>query len=530
MTTASDVARWKRDPVAFVEEVLIDPEVKKPFRLYEGERDLVSRGFTLTSDGRLPFAETIFAGGKKSGKTGLGACCGIYVAAVIGGPFAEVYCLANDYEQASSRVFQACVRIITASPLLKNSVRITKDRIVFTATGSFIQAVASDYQGFAGSNPSLSICDELWGFTSEASERLFDEATPSPVRKVSGRLVVTYAGFSGESQLLERLYNRGMEGTEVAPFLYESEGMLMRWAHGPDTYRGVPWITPKWIEESRKSLRPNQFLRMIHNEWVTTESAFIEMEDFDRCVDPARRPLAGEELLPVWVGVDASVKRDATGVAVVTYDYKTQKVVLVDHKILTPRKDEPVNFAALEDYLLGLRRRFAVRMVAFDPYQFASTEQRLSVLGLPMEPFVQSLPNLEQASSNLYDLFRYQRIALYPDAAIRMAMSHTVAVETPKGGTRISKSRASHHIDIIAALSFACLMAIKEGGYKWTPGWIPASAAPPVASSSRYAGGGEPDRLWCSGEDYAAWEDAQSARATIRRTAYSGKYKGCFGD
>jgi len=528
MTTPADVARWKKDPVAFIEEVLVDPETKKPFQLYEGERDFVARGFTLTPDGHLPFPEMVFSSGKKSGKTGIGACKGIYVAAVIGGPFAEVYCLANDYEQASSRVFQACVRIITASPLLRGSVKITKDRILFPATGSFIAAVASDYQGFAGSNPSLSICDELWGFTSEASERLFDEATPSPVRKVSGRLVVTYAGFSGESQLLERLYNRGLQGKEVAPFLYEQPGMLMRWAHGPDTYRGVPWIGDAWIAESRKSLRPNQFLRMIQNEWVTTESAFVEMEDFDRCVDPNLQPRASDELLPVWVGVYASVKRDATGICCVTYDYKAQKVVLVDHKILTPKKDEPVNFAALEEYLLGLRRRFAVRMVAFDPYQFASTEQRLSVLGLPMEPFVQSLPNLEQASSNLYDLFRYRRIALYPDAAIRLAMSHTVAIETSRGGTRISKSRQSHHIDIIAALSFAALMAQKEGGYKWEVGFIPASAAPPAASNSRYAGDGEPDRLWCTGQEYAQWEDRQSERATTRARAYTGRYAGFF--
>jgi hypothetical protein len=46
---------------------------------------------------------------------------------------------------------------------------------------------------------------------------LFDEAVPSPTRKVSGRLTVSYSGFEGESELLERLYKRAIAGEVVAP-------------------------------------------------------------------------------------------------------------------------------------------------------------------------------------------------------------------------------------------------------------------------------------------------------------------------
>ena len=77
----------------------------------------------------------------------------IYVAVVLAGPYGEVYCLANDYEQAATRVFQAAVRIIEASPLLRHSAKVTANRIEFRSTGTYIQACASDYSGFAGSNP-----------------------------------------------------------------------------------------------------------------------------------------------------------------------------------------------------------------------------------------------------------------------------------------------------------------------------------------------------------------------------------------
>ena len=45
---------------------------------------------------------------------------------------------------------------------------------------------------------------------------------PVPTRKISIRLTVTYAGFEGESKLLEDLYRRGLAGEQIAPDLYRS--------------------------------------------------------------------------------------------------------------------------------------------------------------------------------------------------------------------------------------------------------------------------------------------------------------------
>jgi hypothetical protein len=231
------LAVWRRDPVAFVHEVLVNPENGKPFVLYDAEVEFLRRALSLTADGRLPFGELICACPKKSGKSCLASMAAIYVAVVVGGPLAEVYCLSNDYEQSVGRVFESARRIIEASPLLRSSAKITAGEIEFRSTGSFIQAVASDYASFAGANPSLCIFDELWGYVSERSRRLWDEAVPSPVRRVSARLTVSYAGFSDESDLLEGLYVRGIAGEEVAPDLYQSDGLLCYWTH----FCRAPW-------------------------------------------------------------------------------------------------------------------------------------------------------------------------------------------------------------------------------------------------------------------------------------------------
>ena len=114
---------------------------------------------------------------------------------IYGGSFAEGYCVANDEEQAQGRVFQAVRSIVEKSPLLLREARVTQYRIEFPATGASIVAIASDYAGAAGANPTIICFDELWGYTSERSRRLWDEMVPSPARKISCRFTSTYAGF-----------------------------------------------------------------------------------------------------------------------------------------------------------------------------------------------------------------------------------------------------------------------------------------------------------------------------------------------
>ncbi len=206
---------------------------------------------------------------------------------LLGGRYAEAYCIANDLEQARGRVFEAIKRIIEASPHLAPEANITANRVTLHATGATITAIASDYAGAAGANPTISVFDELWGYTSENAWRLWDEFVPSPARKISCRLVVTHAGFSGESGLLEDLRKRGLAQPYLAPDLHAGDGMLCFWSHEPL----APWQTPEWIEQMRASLRPNQFLRMIENRFVISSETFVPLEDWDGCVDAELRPV-----------------------------------------------------------------------------------------------------------------------------------------------------------------------------------------------------------------------------------------------
>jgi phage terminase large subunit-like protein len=460
--TPAQIGQWRRYPRAFIEECLCDPETAQPFKLSDAQSRFLAEAFRFGANRRLLYPEQLFGAIKKSGKSTMSAMFMLTVILIYGGLYAEGYVVANDYQQAQDRVFAAICRIVETSPLLKRVAKISASKIEFPSTGATITAIASDYAGAAGSNPNCVCFDELWGVVSEAGLRLWDEMVPVPTRKVSVRLTTSYAGFANESMLLEQLYKRGLRGREIGPSLYAQPGMLMAWHHGPI----APWQNDDWIAEMRETLRPSAFLRMIQNQFASSESSFVDMSWWDSCVDSQLSPALAEPTLPVWVGVDASVKRDST--AIVCCAFAGGRVRLIWHKVYQPSPDDPLDFEnAVEKTLRDLMRRFWVRQVFFDPFQLVAVAQRLTNMGVPMIEFAQSVPNLTEASSNLYEIIKGRNLRLYPDDKMRLAASRAVAVETSRGW-RITKEKGSHKIDVIVALAQAALGAVHgQGSDDW---------------------------------------------------------------
>jgi phage terminase large subunit-like protein len=479
---------WRSNPISFIEQHLCDPETGRPFQLLPAEKDFLEHAFRLDADGRLLYPEQAFAAPKKSGKTAFGALFMLTMLLLFGGHYGEGYALANDYDQAAGRVFQAIKRIVEASPLLKDAARITAEKIVFPDPfhDATITALTSSYSSVAGANPVISVFDELWAYTSENSRRLWDEMIPPPTRKIACRLTVTYEGFASESILLEELYRRGLAQPEVAPNLHAGDGILMAWHHEPI----APWQTPQWLAEMRRSLRPNQYLRMIENRFTSGEDSFVSMEKWDLCVDPTLTPVYSDKNLPVYIGVDASVKHDSTAI-VATTPLPDKRVRLVAHRVFQPSPTEPLDFeATIEATLIDLSHRFAVRKILFDPYQMQAVAQRLQKRGLLIMEFPQSSPNLTIASQNLYELVESRGLVLYPDAAMRLAASRAIAIETSRGW-RIAKEKQSHKIDVVIALGMACHAATAVPKFEaMQPMFGTQSTSAPASAIGGWAGNG----------------------------------------
>jgi len=241
--------------------------------------------------------------------------------------------------------------------------------------------------------------------------------------------------------------------------LYRQPGMLIE--HSGEAI--APWQTPEWMEQMRQTLRPSAFLRQMLNQFTSGESEFIDLEWWDQCVVPEATPVLADPSLPVFFGVDASTKKDSTGIVGCTYHFELKKVVLVTHKVFSPTPQDPLDFeTTIESALLDYRKRFRMLRVLYDPWQMVSCAQRCTKKNLPMMEFPQSLPNLTEASQTLYDLIKGRNLLTYPDAQLRLAISHAVAKEGSRGW-RIGKEKQSHRIDLVVALGMAAYAAMRAG-------------------------------------------------------------------
>jgi phage terminase large subunit-like protein len=281
--------------------------------------------------------------------------------------------------------------------------------------------------------------------------------------------------------------------------LYAGDGLLMFWSHEPV----APWQDERWLSDMKRSLRPSAYARMITNEFVSSESQFVELSAWDQCVIPDLLPQREDKSLPIWIGVDASVKRDSTALVACAYSKQSKCVRLVAHRVFQPSPDAPLDFeATIEQTILEWRDRFMLKKIYFDPWQMVALSQRLSKQLVRIEEFPQTVPNLTNATQNLYDLIQSRSIVLYSDAAMRLAISRAVMHESSRGW-RLDKLKQHYKIDVVVALSMAALAAVNgqaEPDYDETLRWVddhPSETAEQQFLESRmaqhiarYAGGG----------------------------------------
>src|SRR5262245_55857421 len=248
--------------VEFFDRFITKNEAGQSFSLVAYQREILNSAFTFDAEGKLAYTSYIYSEPKKSGKTTVSAGVATWWAYTQESPN-QIFIVANDLDQAQSVTFQTIRGLITRNPVLGRRAKPLKSEIRVD-NGTVIKAIANDFAGAAGSRHGLVVHDEIWGSTSEASQRLFDELTRVPTRRNSIRFISTYAGFVGESELLWRLYLAGV-GPEEHPdgkgnrvdsdlpiYVNQDSRMFTYWSHTPR----MEWQTPEYYAGERQTLRP----------------------------------------------------------------------------------------------------------------------------------------------------------------------------------------------------------------------------------------------------------------------------------
>ena len=490
---------WVEDEKAgFILPRVWDPEKgalvfdPTPMKLFPHQRKIFDHVLKIDPNtGKFPYRTVIYSCPKKSGKTALGAAIGAWYADE-SYPGTEIYVLANDREQAQGRMMKAIQfdaerknKLLFESgfeddenPLSRQSVaEINKWDIKFS-NGTFIQTLSSHYTSAAGGQQALTLWDELWGYQTEKTQRLWEEMTLIPTEQLGLRVVVTYAGFEGESHLLWELYRstviEGIRLKKTFPDLpcYTNRlgTMFVYWDHEPR----MPWQTADYYEAEMAELRPVQYRRLHLNEWGNAEDEFIPIELWDNATELEApliyTPDADARNYPISIGVDVGVKRDTSAVVGVWSHRKDNNIELglAFHRIWIPGKSRPVNPEHVEAFIREMYKMFKVAAIVVDATHFHQNIMTMQADGMPVNEFTQSVGNMVAASTALYESLRFKRLKVYPDEEMRSHIQFAAAKVHGPGFRIVKKEENARPVDASIALAMAVHDAIQRGGIDTT--------------------------------------------------------------
>lgn len=400
---------------------------------------------------------------KKTGKSSLAGGVVTYMATRQ--EYSECVIVASDQDQSRDRVLRAVKYAIEHGPLVDHA-KIYKDVIEFD-NHSIIQAIPYDARGAAGGQYSCIIFDELHTWIYENYRRMFDELIPSPTVDAGVRWIASYAGFTGESLLLQELWQRALNGVRIdkeLPFYLDERSSLLAFIDTGEAAWRMPWLTREFMATVKASERPNTYRRLWLNEWVTNESAFLPEGAWDRCKAKDVKPWVKGDKARLVVGVDASTSRDYTALVGTEWNESTQTVDVRLVRVWKPQKGlfrggkPTVDLAeTVGKEIKALKESGVLQAVVIDPYQLHSLSLDWQRMGVKVIELAQNSGRVE-ADQNLYDAVIGQSIRHWGDHNLDEAIRNCIALETVRG-FRITKEKTSLHIDAAVALSmshYAC--------------------------------------------------------------------------
>lgn len=476
------------DPVYFITTEFYIPELKGPIVLQPYQIAVLREAYRTDDQGRFVYSTVLWSDIKKSAKSSIAAAVCLERAARE--PFASVKIIANDLKQAESRVAFYLRRAIELNPRLRSKTRVRNYKTTL-ANKSVIEAIPIDPTGEAGGNDDLICYSELWGAAGEAARRMWTEMTLSPTKYgKSQRWVETYAGFSGESEQLEQLYevgvtngrqlDLGIEGLEV--YANDAAQQLTLW----NTKPRCPWQTKEYYAQEAASLTQEEFNRVHRNQWASALSPFVPIAWFDAC--KVQTMPAIDKYREVVVALDAAVSDDCFGIIVLSREKKDLidprkgsetygKVIgeldylaVRDVKVWYPpaggkmqysNPHDPFDPAFPEGYVRKLAEEYNVIDFCYDPYQLHHFCNLLRAENIgAFSEFGQGESRLE-ADKQLYDLIRDRRIAHEGNADLRQHVENASKKMDGISKLRIVKRTEAKKIDLCVCLSMAAYKALK---------------------------------------------------------------------
>jgi len=466
------------DPAEWVQANFWIPELRGPIVLGAYQVKCLREALSRDEKGDFKYSIVLWSDIKKSAKSSVAAAVDTWFCDNF--DYVESYIVANDLKQANSRVAEYFRRALTLNPNYRNKYKNRGYRTTFN-NHSFAEAIPIDPSGEAGSNADLIITSELWGAHEEAQQQMWAEMTLSPTKfGRSMRWVESYAGYTGQSELLWSLYQLGVKEGELLwpePMETNFDGpqpleayvnrrarMFCLW----NTFPRLPWQTQAYYESERAVLTEAQFNRLHRNQWSSPQETFIPAEWWNACKDPNMPGLeftkGGLPRTPVVMALDAGVSSDNFGLLLDSrHPTITEETCVRYAQRWVPPPGGKIDFVGTKEHpgpemvIEELCKKYNVVEIAYDPSQLEDMAGRLRRKGIAwFKPFGQA-EKRAVADSALRNRIRDRRIHHDGNPELAEHIQNADAKKDPTGehSIRLVKRAEKLKIDLAVCLSMA---------------------------------------------------------------------------
>lgn len=428
-----------------------------------------------------------------NGKSTMLSGIGLFMETADGEKGADVYSFATTKEQARI-VFNDALAMTRGNRDFRDAFGVTalNHSIVVIGTNSTFRPKSADADTLDGLNTHCGIIDELHA---HKTRYVFDVVESSITKRNQPLIVcITTAGFILDGICMEQrrtiahILDGSIQDDAYFGIIYtidpgddwQSEAALRK----ANPNWGIS-VQPDAAISAQNSAKINtsaqkNFLTKYLDIWVNSDSAWLDMERYRRCIDRGikREDFAGQYAI---FGIDLASKIDISAILRVFWrpDPDTGEMhyyVFADYYLPeaaingsdNPQYDgwrragfihatggEVTDLAALEGELMAEIPLYQTISVAYDPMQATQLSQNLLQAGAPMTEVPQTLKNLSEPMKLLQALIYAGRIHIEDNPATHWMMSNVVCHTDAKENIYPRKEKKGNKIDGAVALIMA---------------------------------------------------------------------------
>lgn len=443
---------------------------------------------------------------RKNGKSTMSAPVALYLLAADGEPGAEVYSAATTRDQARI-VWADAKHMVDRSAGLRSALKVetSAHSIYIGPSASAFKALSKDNNGnLDGLNIHGAIIDELHGHPNRALWDVIETGTGARAQPLIWAITTAGSNRAGICYEQQSYVRKILDGVHDDPTYF---GIIYSIDEGDDPFDPDTWakanpnygvsVSPddlarKALKAQQMAAAQNNFLTKHLNVWVNADSAWMNMQYWDKCADStlSEESFYGADCvvscdLATKIDVAAKVKLFWKNIDGERHYYAFGKYYLPEEAaedgrntyyqgwaienrlVLTP--GNVTDFSVIEDDLREDARKYNVLNAGFDPWQASAIIQRLQQDGLPVLEYRQTVQNMSEPMKELEALVLQGRFHFDGDPVLTWMISNVVCHTDAKENIYPRKERSENKIDgavaLIAALGMAMVNSDDEASF-----------------------------------------------------------------